>query len=79
MSGQTPKERAQLFLKNNGGSEVDARENVGGVNELWQEIQELKQQMNIAKKEAAAEAAKPFLEQIEELEETYAFVLKLSS
>jgi hypothetical protein len=60
-----------------GTSELDVRENLPDAQDLWRQIQNLKKEMNIAKRKAAEEAAKPFMEQIHELEEEYAFVLKL--
>jgi ribulose kinase len=46
---------------------------------LWGQIQDLRAEMNEAKKAAAAEAAKPYLEAIEQIEKRYAMFLKLSS
>lgn len=42
-------------------------------------IQELRKEMNAAKVAAMAEAEKPFLERIRELEEDYAIYLQLAS
>ncbi len=72
-------DQARRDLVNSGGSEVDIRQNLPGAVELWDEIQKLKADMNKAKKKAAEEAAAPFLERITELEDQYAFVIKLSS
>lgn len=40
-------------------------------------LQELRREMNEAKKEAAAKAAEPYLEVIEQVEKQYAMYLKL--
>lgn len=72
-------DQARRGLVDSGGSEVDLRQNLDGASELWDKIQEVKAKMNIAKKAAAEEAAKPFLQEITELEEEYAFIIKLSS
>ena len=72
-------DQARRDLVNSGGSEVDIRQSLPGAVELWDEIQTLKAEMNQAKKKAAEKAAAPFLEQIVELEDQYAFVIKLSS
>lgn len=62
-----------------GTTEVSMREKIPGVDELWREIQELRQQMNEEKKKAADKVAEPFLEKIKDLEDQIAFVVKLSS
>lgn len=64
-------------IATHGTSELDVRENLPDAQDLWRQIQDLKKEMNAAKKEAAEEAAKPFMEKIQELENEYAFVLKL--
>lgn len=46
---------------------------------MWDQIQEIKLEMNAAKKAAAEEAAKPYLEAIEKIEKRYAMYLKLQS
>lgn len=61
------------------GSEANALAETGAVQELWGQIQNLKLEMNQAKKEAAEEAAKPYLEAIEKIERRYAMFLKLQS
>ena len=62
-----------------GSTEVDARDNHPVLEDLWNQLQDLKEEMNDAKKAAAAEAAKPYLETIEQIEKRYALFLKLSS
>lgn len=62
-----------------GTTEVSMREEIPGIDELWREIQDLRQQMNEEKKKAAKKAAEPFLEKIKDLENQIAFVAKLSS
>lgn len=71
---QSRKEMAEA-----GTTEVSIREKIPGIDELWREIQDLRQQMNEAKKKAANEAAEPFLEKIKDLENQIAFIAKLSS
>ena len=61
-----------------GNSEVQLRSNNEGLQELWQQKQQLMAEMNIAKKKAAEEAAKPYLEAIAELDEMYATILALT-
>lgn len=72
-------DQARRDLVSSGGSEVDIRQNLPSMTELWDEIQILKAEMNKAKKKASNEAAAPFLEQITELEDQYALALKLLS
>jgi uncharacterized alpha-E superfamily protein len=60
-----------------GSSELDARENVPALQDMWEKVQDLKREMNEAKKKAAEEAAAPYLEMINEIERRYAFILKL--
>ncbi len=70
---------AREHLSENNQSEVALMEELPGAEEMWQQIQDLKLEMNAAKKKAAEEAAKPYLEKLEELEGQYALVLKLSA
>lgn len=72
-------DQARRELISSGGSEVDIRQNLPGISELWDEIQELKNEMNKAKKKASEEAGAPFLEKIAELEDQYALAIRLSS
>jgi hypothetical protein len=62
-----------------GSSEFDAVANQPALLEMWDKVQELKLEMNQAKKKAAEEAAAPYLEAITEIERRYAFILKLQS
>lgn len=62
-----------------GGSEFDAKSNMPALQDMWDKQQELRREMNEAKKKAAEEAAKPYLEAMEEIQRRYAFVLKLQS
>jgi hypothetical protein len=50
-----------------------------GISAMFDQIQTLKMEMNDAKKQAAAEAAKPYLEAINKIEMRYALYLKLKS
>ena len=47
------------------------------IKDLFNQLQDLKEEMNQAKKKASAEAAKPFLQTIKEIEENYAMWLRL--
>ena len=62
-----------------GKSELEVLQDLPCAEDIWKQIQELRMQMNEAKRKAAEEAAKPYLKEITELEEQYALVLKLSS
>jgi hypothetical protein len=66
-------------LANNGSTELSVQKGMPGMDQIWQNIQDLRSEMNKAKKQAAEDAAKPFLEKIAELEEQYSMILKLSS
>jgi hypothetical protein len=46
---------------------------------MWDKMQLLREEMNLAKKVAAAEAALPYLELISEIEKRYAVLLRLTS
>ena len=70
---------AREHLSEVGQSEVALMEDLPGTEELWKEIQDVKQQMNDAKKKASEKAAIPYLEKLKELEDQYALALKLSS
>lgn len=62
-----------------GNSEFTAKEDQPALQEMWEKMQELREEMNNAKKAAAAEAAKPYLEAIEQIEKRYALLLRLSA
>lgn len=66
-------------LSSFGGSELAAKENMPALQGMWEKMQELRKEMNEAKKLAAEEAAKPYLEAMEEIQRRYAFILKLSN
>lgn len=72
-----PDIRKQL-LKMGASETGDAVDNVM-LQGMWGQMQALRNEMNEAKKAAAAEAAKPYLEAIEQIEKRYAMFLKLSS
>jgi hypothetical protein len=61
-----------------GGSELKALD-LAGTQALFDSLQDLKQEMNEAKKQAAAEAAKPYLDAMETIEKRYALLLKLKA
>jgi hypothetical protein len=62
-----------------GGSELEAKANMPALAQMWDKMQDLKREMNEAKKKAAEEAAKPYLEAMEEVQRRYAFIMKMSS
>lgn len=72
-------ERVRKELKDSGRDAFAAEENQPALDEIMDQIQELRMQMNIEKRKAAEIAAKPFMEQIEQLEADYAFLLKLTA
>lgn len=72
-----PTIRKQL-LKLGASETADAQDNLM-LQGLWSQMQALRAEMNEAKKQAAAEAAKPYLEAIDQIEKRYAMFLKLSS
>lgn len=71
--------RIRRNLTKTGGSEVNAFVDNAGLKSLWQDRQSLLQEMNAAKKAAAEEAAKPYLELIEEVDMQYAMLLQMIS
>jgi hypothetical protein len=76
MKSALAKVRKQLMISGNSEHELLAN---GSLKDLFDQIQELKREMNIAKREAADAAAVPYLEAISSLERNYAIVAKLSS
>lgn len=60
-----------------GGSEAKAIAANDGLRSLWEHKQRLLMEMNKAKKAAAEAAAEPFLEEIEEIDRQYAFLLQM--
>lgn len=62
-----------------GMSEAEILADAGGIQEMFSQLQDLKREMNVAKKAAADEAAKPFLESMEKIERRYALYMKLSA
>lgn len=78
MTGKILKEvRARISAM--GNSEFAAVADQPMLKGMWEQLQDLRAEMNEAKKLAAAEAAKPYQEAIEQLEKRYAMLLKLSS
>lgn len=69
--------REKLASANN--SELSAIENQPALLEMWKRLQELREEMNVAKKAAASQAARPYLELIDIIEKKYAVLLRLSS
>lgn len=65
----------RLMISNIGGSELKAVADSKVLQKLFDQKQKLIFEMNQAKREAADAAAKPYLEAIKEVDETYAFML----
>ena len=76
---KTALRRVREQLKNLGYSEFASVADNEALQSLFNERQVLKAEMNVAKKEAAAEAAKPCAEALEKIERNYAMYLKLQS
>ena len=70
---------ARHELAKAGKSEFSLQEKFTHMTELFAKIQSLREEMNIAKKAASEAAAKPYLELINEIEQEYAVILKLSA
>jgi hypothetical protein len=70
--------RKQL-MKSTESTEQEILSEGSAITAMWDQIQTLKLEMNAAKKAAAEEAAKPYLEAIEKIERRYAMYLKLQS
>lgn len=70
--------RKQLMTKT-GQTEQEILSEGSAITAMWDQIQSLKLEMNAAKKAAAEEAAKPYLEAIEKIEKRYAMYIKLQS
>ena len=66
-------------LTSSGGSEHEVFAEGGGAQECWQQLQGLRREMNVAKKEASDTAAQPYLEAMTKLERRYAMLIKLAS
>ena len=60
-----------------GGSELAAVASNDYLKDLFDQKQQLLREMNIAKRQAADEAAKPYLETIAEIDRMYAMMLTL--
>ena len=69
MTDKTFMEDARQHLTKAGQSEVALIEDLPGAEELWKEIQDLRQEMYAIKKKAAEEAAAPYLVLLQELED----------
>jgi hypothetical protein len=72
------KARAEIS-RYNGNSEFAAVAENESLKELLDQIQDLKEEMNEAKRAAMVEAAKPYIDAITRLEEMYALYLKLAA
>ncbi len=71
--------RVRNELMKSGASEAEVLAEREGIQGLFGQIQDLKREMNDAKKKAAAEAAKPYEEAIASIERKYALMMKLSA
>ena len=76
---KTALQRVREQLKNLGFSEFASVADNEALQNLFDQRQVLKAEMNMAKREAAAEAAKPYEELLAKLEGQYAMYLKLQS
>ena len=70
--------RKQLMSKT-ASTEQEILSEGTAITAMWDHLQDLKLEMNAAKKAAAEEAAKPYLEAMEKIERRYAMYLKLQS
>ena len=59
--------------------EIISKEDQPALQEMWEKMQDLREEMNAAKKAASFEAAKPYLELILEIEKRYAVLLRLTT
>jgi hypothetical protein len=66
-------------LTESGASEHEVFAEGNGAQALFQQMQDLRAEMNEAKKEAAAQAAIPYMEEMAKLERRYAMLIKLAS
>lgn len=67
----------RLQVSSLGGSEVKAIADNEGLKELFEKRQELIEEMNAAKRKAADEAAKPYIEAIAEVDRMYSMLLTM--
>jgi hypothetical protein len=67
--------RAQLSSV--GQSELEIIESLPSLQGMWDQMQELRAEMYAAKKKAADEAAAPYLDTINEIEQKYALLVHL--
>lgn len=72
-------EEVRKSIVSGGANEVNARDQQESLRDLFREKQELILEMNQAKKLAAEEAAKPYLETIKEIDEQYLLILSLTN
>jgi flagellar biosynthesis/type III secretory pathway chaperone len=70
---------ARVYASNLGKSELRAVLNNEHLQELFKQKQALVAEMNQAKRAAADLAAEPYLEVIEEIDQTYSILLKMIS
>lgn len=72
-------EQVRRTLKSSGMSEAQLSADHDAVKGLFGRLQELREEMNEAKKAAAAEAAAPYLAEMEKIEKQYAMLIRLSA
>ena len=70
-------ERVRNSIASLGGSEAKAITDNIGLKGLWEDKQALLAEMNKAKREAAELAAQPYLDVLKDLDEQYAFLLRM--
>lgn len=68
--------RKQLMTRS-GTTEQEILSEGTAITTMWEQIQDLKIEMNQAKKDAAAAAAAPYLDAIDKIERRYAMYIKL--
>ena len=67
----------RLQVTSLGGSEVKAINDNDGLKELFEKRQALIEEMNAAKRKAADEAAKPYIDAIAEVDKMYSMLLTM--
>jgi acyl-[acyl carrier protein]--UDP-N-acetylglucosamine O-acyltransferase len=72
-------DQVRLTLKKSGMSEAQLSTDHPAVKELFSRLQDLREEMNEAKKKAAADAAVPYLEAMTKIERQYAMLIRLSA
>lgn len=69
--------RTRRDLATRGSTEAGILSDLPAAEDIWSEIQQVRNEMNKAKRAAAEKAAEPYKEKLAELETQYTLVLKL--